>query len=129
MINRYDKVKITYIPNLIVGEQHQCHHNSYLFCLKNKNAKFVCGWKGITPHCIVFADGQFIDPTLNKEDDFIIFHIYSFDEISKIFAKNCCSFIPFLGNGKAVYDGTKKVTDYNNWFKNIYFELSKRILS
>ena len=103
-------VKIKHIPNLEVGEPHQCHFNAYEYAMKNK-CEFVCGFLGHTPHCICRQNCEYIDPTLNKEGDFKIFHIYTFREIVKIFHKEGSFFIPFIGNYKVVYDGLRKVKE------------------
>ena len=103
-------VRIKHIPNLEVGEPHQCHFNAAEYAIAN-NCKFVCGFLGHTPHCIVEKDGEYIDPTLNEERDFKIFHTYTAYEICKIFNEEGESFIPFQGNYKSVYDGTRKLTE------------------
>ena len=103
-------VKIKHIPNLEVGEPHQCHFNAAEYAMKN-DCNFVCGWIGTTPHCIVENDGEYIDPTLNREADFKIFHTYTAEEIDDIFYAEESTFIPFQGNYKSVYDGTRKVKD------------------
>ena len=103
-------VKIKHIPNLEVGEPHQCHFNAAEYAIEN-NCKFVCGFLGHTPHCIVEKDGDYIDPTLNKESDFKIFHIYTAEEICEIFDEEGCAFIPFQGNYVSVYDGMRKLKE------------------
>ena len=103
-------VRIKHIPNLKVGEPHQCHFNAYEYAMKNK-CEFVCGFLGHTPHCICRQNGEYIDTTLNKEGDFKIFHIYTFREIAKIFCKEGSSFITFLGNYVSVYDGMRKLKE------------------
>ena len=103
-------VKITKKENLKLGKPHYCHQNAYEYAMKN-NCEFVCGFLGHTPHCICRQNGEYIDPTLNKEGDFKIFHIYTFREILKIFRKEGSFFIPFQGNYKVVYDGLRKVKE------------------
>ena len=103
-------VRITKKKNLKLGTPHNCHQNAFEYAMKN-NCEFVCGFLGHTPHCICRQNGEYIDPTLNKESDFKIFHIYTFREIAKIFLKEGSLFIPFNGNYKVVYDGLRKVKD------------------
>ena len=114
-------VKITKKENLKLGELHNCHFNAAEYAIAN-NCKFVCGWLNTTPHCIVEKDGEYIDPTLNREADFKIFHTYTAYEICKIFNKEGYAFIPFIGNYDSVYDGMRKVKDdeLEEWFEYIY---------
>lgn len=113
-------VKITHKPNLEVGEPHQCHFNAYQYAMEN-DCNFVCGWIGTTPHCIVEKDGEYIDPTLNRECNFKIFHTYTAEEIDDIFYAEESTFIPFQGNNNVVYDGMKKVEqdDLKEWWNYI----------
>ena len=103
-------VRIKHIPNLKVGEPHQCHFNAYEYAMKNK-CEFVCGFLGHTPHCICRQNGEYIDPTLNKESYFKIFHIYTAEEIFDIFDEEGCAFIHFQGNYVYVYDGMRKLKE------------------
>ena len=103
-------VRITKKENLKLGTPHNCHKNAYEYAMKN-NCEFVCGFLGHTPHCICRQNGEYIDPTLNIEEDFKIFHIYTFREIAKIFCKEGSFFIPFIGNYKVVYDGLRKLKE------------------
>lgn len=107
-------VRITKKENLKLGKPHHCHQNAYEYAMKNK-CEFVCGFLGHTPHCICRQNGEYIDPTLNKEGDFKIFHIYTFREIVKIFCKEGSFFIPFQGVYKkdkiSVYDGLRKIKE------------------
>lgn len=114
-------VRITKKENLKLGELHNCHFNAAEYAIAN-NCKFVCGWLNTTPHCIVEKDGEYIDPTLNEERDFKIFHTYTAYDICKIFNKEGYSFIPFIGNYGSVYDGMRKLKDYEleEWFEYIY---------
>ena len=114
-------VRITKKENLKLGELHNCHFNAAEYALDNA-CNFVCGWVNGNPHCICEKDGEYIDPTLNREDDFKIFHIYTANEICKIFNKEGEAFIPFIGNYNSVYDGTRKVKDdeLEEWFEYIY---------
>lgn len=76
---------------------HQCHKNAYYYCFDNDDCKFVVGsiMGGAIPHCIVqLPNGDYIDPTLNKEQEFYIEEVYTFDEIMKIFSKEQMFFIP-----------------------------------
>lgn len=113
-------VRITKKKNLKLGNSQDCHFNAAEYAIEN-DCNFVCGWLknrnsnlGI-PHCICEKDGEYIDPTLNKEADFKIFHIYTFREIVKIFCKEGSFFIPFQGVYKkdtiSVYDGLRKVKE------------------
>lgn len=109
-------VKITHKPNLEVGESNQCHYNAAMYAIDN-DCNFVCGWLknrnsnlGI-PHCICEKYGEYIDPTLNRESYFKIFHTYTAEEICDIFDEEGCAFIPFNGNYKVVYDGLRKVKE------------------
>ena len=117
---RGQTIKITHKPNLEVGESHQCHFNAYQYAMEN-DCNFVCGWIGITPHCIVEKDGEYLDPTLNKSTDFKIFHTYTAEDIDDIFYAEESTFIPFQGNTKVVYDGMKKVEqeDLKEWWEYI----------
>ena len=63
------------------------------------------------PHCIVEKDGEYIDPTLNEERDFKIFHIYTAEQIDDIFYEEGEAFIPFQYNYGSVYDGTRKLKE------------------
>ena len=114
-------VKITKKENLKLGELHNCHFNAAEYAIAN-NCKFVCGWLNTTPHCICEKDGEYIDPTLNREADFKIFHTYTAYEICKIFNKEGYAFIPFIGNYGSVYDGMRKVKDdeLEEWWEYIY---------
>ena len=114
-------VRITKKENLKLGELHNCHFNAAEYAIGNK-CNFVCGWVNGIPHCICEKDGEYIDPTLNIEDDFKIFHIYTANEICKIFNKEGEAFIPFIGNYNYVYDGTRKVKDeeLEEWWEYIY---------
>lgn len=103
-------IKITHKPNLEVGTPHQCHYNAAMYAIDN-DCNFVCGWLGITPHCICEKDGEYIDPTLNEERDFKIFHTYTYEEIDDIFYSEGESFIPFIGNGESIYDGMRKLKE------------------
>lgn len=107
---RGQTIKITKKENLKLGTPHHCHQNAYEYARKNK-CEFVCGWIGHTPHCICKQNGEYIDPTLNREADFKIFHTYTFREIANIFFKEGAFFIPFNGNYGSVYDGTRKLED------------------
>lgn len=111
-------ITITHKDNLEVGEPHQCHFNAYQYAMENE-CNFVCGWIGITPHCICEKDGEYIDPTLNRECEFKIFHTYTFEEIDDIFYAEESTFIPFMGNSNVIYDGMKKVEDVNEWFEYV----------
>lgn len=76
---------------------HQCHRNAYYYCFDNDDCKFAVGsiMGGAIAHCIVqLPNGDYIDPTLNKEQDFLIEEVYTFDEIMKIFSKEQMFFIP-----------------------------------
>ena len=65
-----------------------------------------------TPHCICRQNGEYIDPTLNKESDFKIFHIYTAEEICEIFDEEGCAFIPFQGSiDTNIYDGMRKLKE------------------
>ena len=114
-------VRITKKENLKLGELHNCHFNAAEYAIAN-NCKFVCGWLNTTPHCIVEKDGEYIDPTLNEERDFKIFHTYTAYEICKIFNEEGYAFIPFIGNYGSVYDGMRKVKDeeLEEWWEYIY---------
>ena len=103
-------VKIKHITNFEFGEPHQCHFNAYEYAMKNK-CEFVCGLLGHTQHCICRQNGEYIDPTLNKESDFKIFHIYTAEQIDDIFYEEGCAFIPFQGNYGSVYDGMRKLKE------------------
>lgn len=109
-------VKITHKPNLEVGTPKQCHYNAAMYAIEN-DCNFVCGWliyensNCKTPHCICEKDGEYIDPTLNKESEFKIFHTYTAEEIDDIFCAEEQAFIPFQGNYKSVYDGLRKVKE------------------
>lgn len=77
--------------------KHQCHENAYNYCLDNKECKFVVGYihNGSLPHCIVqLPNGNYIDPTLNREQYFIIEEVYTIEEIMKIFSDEGMYFIP-----------------------------------
>ena len=63
------------------------------------------------PHCICRQNGEYIDPTLNKESDFKIFHIYTAEQIDDIFYEEGEAFIPFQGNYGSVYDGMRKLKE------------------
>ena len=63
------------------------------------------------PHCIFRQNCEYIDPTLNIEEYFKIFHIYTAEQIYDIFYEEGEAFIPFQGNYKSVYDGTRKVKE------------------
>lgn len=78
------------------NKPHQCHQNSYYFCARHKDCKFVCGLLNkVTPHCIVkLPNGKYVDPTLNEEDFFIVLDEYSFVEIKYIFDKEKIYFNP-----------------------------------
>ena len=114
-------VRITKKENLKLGELHNCHFNAAEYAIAN-NCKFVCGWLNTTPHCICEKDGEYIDPTLNREADFKIFHTYTAYEICKIFNKEGYAFIPFIGNYGSVYDGMRKLKDdeLEEWWEYIY---------
>lgn len=118
---RGELVRITKKENLKLGELHNCHFNAAEYAIEN-NGKFVCGWLNTTPHCIVEKDGEYIDPTLNEERDFKIFHTYTAYEICKIFNEEGYAFIPFIGNYGSVYDGMRKLKDdeLEEWFEYIY---------
>lgn len=118
---RGELVRITKKDNIKLGELHNCHFNAAEYAIEN-NCKFVCGWLNTTPHCIVEKDGEYIDPTLNREADFKIFHTYTAEEICDIFNEEGYAFIPFIGNYGSVYDGTRKVKDeeLEEWFEYIY---------
>ena len=103
-------VRITKKENLKLWELHNCHFNAAEYAIANK-CEFVCGFLGHTPHCICRQNGEYIDPTLNKESDFKIFHIYTAYEICKIFNKEGYAFIPFIGNYGSVYDGMRKLKE------------------
>lgn len=125
---RGQTVKITHKPNLEVGTPNECHHNAAMYAIDN-DCNFVCGWLMLRfqssivplPHCICEKDGEYIDPTLNREEDFKIFHTYTAEEICDIFDEEGVAFIPFQGNYKVVYDGTRKVKDeeLEEWFEYI----------
>ena len=114
-------VRITKKENLKLGELHNCHFNAAEYAIGNK-CNFVCGWVNGNPHCICEKDGEYIDPTLNIEADFKIFHIYTANEICKIFNEEGYAFIPFIGNYGSVYDGMRKLKDdeLEEWFEYIY---------
>ena len=114
-------IRITKKENLKLGELHNCHFNAAEYAIGNK-CNFVCGWVNGNPHCICEKDGEYIDPTLNREDDFKIFHTYTAEEICKIFNKEGEAFIPFQGNYNSVYDGMRKVKDeeLEEWWEYIY---------
>lgn len=104
-------VRITKKENLKLGELHNCHFNAAEYAIAN-NCKFVCGFLGHTPHCICEKDGEYIDPTLNEERDFKIFHTYTAYEICKIFNEEGYSFIPFQGSiDTNIYDGMRKLKE------------------
>ena len=64
------------------------------------------------PHCICEKDVEYIDPTLNNESDFKIFHIYTDEQIDDIFNKEGYAFIPFQGSiDTNIYDGMRKLKD------------------
>lgn len=121
-------VRIKHIPNLQVGEPKQCHNNAAMYAIEN-DCNFVCGWLknknsnlGI-PHCICEKDGEYIDPTLNREADFKIFHTYTAEEICDIFDEEGCAFIPFKGSiDSNIYDGKRKLKDeeIKEWWEYIY---------
>lgn len=125
-MNRGQTIKITHKPNLEVGTPNECHHNAAMYAIDN-DCNFVCGWLVYenttykTPHCICEKDGEYIDPTLNREEDFKIFHTYTAEEICDIFDEEGEAFIPFQGNYKVVYDGTRKLKDdeIEEWWKYI----------
>ena len=114
-------IRITKKENLKLGELHNCHFNAAEYAIEN-NCNFVCGWVNGNPHCICEKDGEYIDPTLNIEDDFKIFHTYTAEEICKIFNKEGEAFIPFQGNYNSVYDGMRKLKDdeLEEWWEYIY---------
>lgn len=124
---RGQTIKITHKQDLEVGEPNQCHYNAAMYVIDN-DCNFVCGWLIYenstckTPHCIVEKDGEYIDPTLNRECNFKIFHTYTAEEICKIFDEEGCAFIPFQGNYNSVYDGMRKVKDdeIEEWWDYIY---------
>lgn len=119
-------VKITHKPNLEVGTPNECHANAAMYALDN-DCDFVCGWlmyEGTTyktPHCICCKDGEYIDPTLNRECNFKIFHTYTAEEICDIYNEEGEAFIPFQGNYNSVYNGMRKVKDeeLEEWWKYI----------
>ena len=117
-----NRVRITEIKGLKKGKPNHCHQNAFYYCLDN-DCKFVCGWlieEGINiPHCICEKDGVYIDPTLNKEKEFKIYYTYTKEEIYNIFRTEESFFIPFQGNYKSIYDGTRKLNDEEarNWLK------------
>ena len=113
-------VRITKKENIKLGELHNCHFNAAEYAIEN-NCKFVCGWLNTTQHCIVEKDGEYIDPTLNEERDFKIFHIYTAEEICEIFDEEGCAFIPFQGNYVSVYDGMRKLKEeeLRDWWISI----------
>lgn len=108
-------VRITKKKNLKLGNSQDCHFNAAEYAIEN-DCNFVCGWLknrnsnlGI-PHCICEKDGEYIDPTLNREADFKIFHIYTAEEICDIFDEEGYAFIPFIGSRYTnIYDGLRKV--------------------
>lgn len=74
---------------------HQCHANAYKYCLDNEGCKFVVGYIGGISHCIVqLPNGDYIDPTLNKEQEFLIEEVYTIEDIDKIFSDEEMFFIP-----------------------------------
>lgn len=107
-------VRITMKENLKFGTPHNCHKNAAMYAIEN-DCNFVCGWLIYenstckTPHCICEKDGEYIDPTLNKASYFKIFHTYTSEEIDDIFYAEEQAFIPFIGNGESIYDGTRKL--------------------
>ena len=104
-------VRITKKENLKLCELHNCHFNAAEYALDNA-CNFVCGWVNGNPYCICEKDGEYIDPTLNIEDDFKIFHIYTAEEICKIFNKEGYAFVPFEGcKYVKPYDGMRKVKE------------------
>lgn len=114
-------VKITKKENLKLGRPNECHANAAIYAIEN-DCDFVCGWLIYqdttykTPHCICCKDGEFIDPTLNRESEFKVFHAYTAEEICSIFDEEGESFIPFQGNNKVVYDGMKRVEQDEDWW-------------
>lgn len=119
-------VKITNKQNLELGKPNECHANAAIYAIEN-DCDFVCGWLMYedttykTPHCICCKDGEYIDPTLNRESEFKIFHVYTAEEICSIFDEEGEAFIPFQGNYKVVYDGMKKVEpdDLEEWWNYV----------
>ena len=117
-------VKITNKDNLKLGTPHRCYHNAAVYALEN-NCNYVCGWieNGYGyPHCICEMNGEYIDPTLNEEYDFKIFHIYTAEEIWKIFNEEGYAFIPFEGcKFVKPYDGMRKLKkeEVKEWRKYI----------
>lgn len=103
-------VRITKKKNLKLGNSQDCHFNAAEYAIEN-DCNFVCGWLGITPHCICEKDGEYIDPTLNRATNFKIFHTYTYEEIDDIFYAEGESFIPFIGNGESIYDGMRKLKE------------------
>ena len=55
--------------------------------------------------------GELHNCHFNEERDFKIFHTYTAYEICKIFNKEGCAFIPFIGNYVSVYDGIRKLKE------------------
>lgn len=119
-------VKVIHKPNLNVGEPHQCHCNAAMYAIEN-DCNFVCGWIAYensnirTPHCICEKNGEYFCPTLNRDFDFKVYCTYTAREICDIFNDEGESFIPFMGNGKSVYDGKRKLTEdeIKGWWKYI----------
>lgn len=126
---RGQTIKITNKPNLELGTPNQCHYNAAMYAIEN-DCNFVCGWLLYensnlkTPHCICCKDGEYIDPTLNRETYFKIFHTYTAEEIDDIFYAEESTFIPFQGNNKVIYDGMKKVEqdELKEWWDYIYIK-------
>ena len=64
------------------------------------------------PHCICRQNCEYIDPTLNREEDFKIFHIYTAEQIDDIFYEEGYAFIQFQGSiDTNIYDGMRKLKD------------------
>lgn len=116
-------VRITKKENLKLGTPRRCYHNAAVYALEN-NCNYVCGWLTTGfPHCICEKDGEYIDPTLNEERDFKIFHTYTAEEIWKIFNGEGYAFVPFEGcKYVKPYDGMRKLKkeEVKEWRKYIY---------
>ena len=63
------------------------------------------------PHFICRQNCEYIDQTLNIEEYFKIFHIYTAEEICDIFDEESCAFIPFQCNYGSVYDEMRKLKE------------------
>lgn len=88
-ITKIEGINTNHIPNC-------CHTNAYKYVMNHQDCMFVSGQltNGL-PHCIVkLPNDIYIDPTLNREEEFIIEDEYTFLEIMKIFIREGMYFVP-----------------------------------